>query len=205
LPKPKTKSRRGTQIDATAASVAADTHIPLSKEIIHETPKREPVREDNDDYDYDDVFLEEDAKAFGRENAGSVASPYLMPNVYKRRFLDTEYGILKDGDIFNIGDSSVLVDQGGDITMKEKKFRVSEGLWELLTFMKMNKEHVTSDDLRTYKKILLLTNAHLEGYQPEGVINVNRGKKFREIIAPFFARPKSRGVESGLRGAGIKY
>ena len=97
------------------------THIRPSKELIYETPKREPVREDNDDYE--DEVLEEDAKAFGRENLGSVASPYLMPYAYKRRFHDTQYGILKDGDIFKIGDSSVLVDQDG-ITIKEKEFRV---------------------------------------------------------------------------------
>jgi len=54
----------------------------------------------------------------------------------------------------------------------------------------VNKEHVTSDDQRKYKKILLLTNAYLEGYQPGGVINVGRGKKFREIIAPFSKGPK---------------
>jgi len=41
----------------------------------------------------------------------------------------------------------------------------------------------------------------LEGYHPAGAINVGRGKKFREIIVPLFARPKSRGVESGLRRA----
>jgi len=154
-------------------------------------PKREPVREDNDDYDYDDVFHEEDAKALGRENVVSVASAYLMPNVYKRRLLDTEYGIRRDGDIFNIGDSSVLVDQDGDITMKEKKFRVSEGLWELLTLKKVNKEHVTSDDLRTYKKILLLTNAHLAGYYPGGVINVNRRKSSAKSSPPFSRGPKA--------------
>jgi len=99
----------------------------------------------------------------------------------------------------------VLVDQDGDITIKENKFRGSEGLWELLTRKNGNKMHVTSDDLREYKKVLLLTNAHLEGYDPAGAINVGRGKKFREIIAPLFARPKSRGVESGLRRAWKKY
>jgi len=105
-------------------------------------------------------------KTFGRENLGSVATPYLMPYDYKRRFLDTQYGMRKDGDIFKIGDCAVLVDQDGDITIKVKEFRVSEGLWELLTRKRGNKEHVTSDDLRTYKKILLMTNTHLEGYRP---------------------------------------
>ena len=36
-------------------------------------------------------------------------------------------------DVFKIGVSSVLVDQGGDITMKEKDFRWSDVLCELLT------------------------------------------------------------------------
>ena len=72
-----------------------------------------------------------------------------------------------------------------------------------MTRKNVNKEHVTSDDLRKYKKILLLTNAHLEGYDTAGAINVGRGKMFREIIAPF-ERPKSRG-EWGLHRAWKKY
>ena len=128
-----------------------------------------------------------------------------MPYVYKKRFLYRKYCIRKDGDKFKIGDSAVLVVQDGDITIKEKQFRGSKGLWELLTSKRVNKEHVTSEELRTYKKILLLTNAHLEGYQPGGVLNVSRGKKLREIIAPLFARPKCRDVESGLRRAWKKY
>ena len=69
LPNLKAKSRRGTQTDVTSASV---TDIRPSKEIIYGTPKREPVRGDDDD---DDGFLEEDAKRFGRENVGAVANP----------------------------------------------------------------------------------------------------------------------------------
>jgi hypothetical protein len=113
LPNLKARSRRRTQTDVASASV---TDTRPSKEIIYETSKCEPVREDDDD---DDGFLEEDAKRFGRENVGSVASPYLMPYVYKRRFLDTQYGIGRDGDTFKIGDSPVLVVQDGEITIKE--------------------------------------------------------------------------------------
>jgi len=165
LPTLKAKSRRGTQSAVTSAS-----DIRPSKEIIYETPKREPVREDDDDYA--DEFLEEDAKRFGRENVCPVAGPYLMPYVYKRRFIDTHYGIRKDGDIFMIGDSPVLVDQSGDITIMENEFVGSDGLWELLTRKNVNKQQVTLDDMRKYKKILQLTKAHLQGYQAGGVINV---------------------------------
>jgi hypothetical protein len=84
---------------------------------------------------------------------GPVASPYLLPPVYKRQLLDTQYGIPKDGVIFKIGDSPVLVDQDGDITYKENEFVGTEGLRELLKRKTVNKEHVTTDDLRKYKKV----------------------------------------------------
>jgi len=45
---------------------------------------------------------------YGRENVGPIASPYLIPYGYKRRFLDTQYGIRKDGDLFMIGDSPIV-------------------------------------------------------------------------------------------------
>jgi len=48
----------------------------------------------------------------------------------------------------------VLVDQDGDITIKENEFRCSEELWGLLTRKNVNKEQMTSDDLSKYEKIL---------------------------------------------------
>jgi ArsR family metal-binding transcriptional regulator len=80
---------------------------------------------------------------FGREKVDFLASPYLMPNVYNRLFLDTQYNIRKDSYIFKIGDLAVLVDQDGDITIKEKELRGSECLWELLTRKRVNKDQVT--------------------------------------------------------------
>jgi hypothetical protein len=55
LPTIKAKSRRGTQTDVTSDSV---NDIRPPKEIIYETPKREPFREK--DYNDEDGFLEED-------------------------------------------------------------------------------------------------------------------------------------------------
>ena len=136
---------------------------------------------------------------------GPVVSVFVMPYVYKRRFLGTQYGVPKDGDTFMIGDSPIVVDTVGDITIKERVFKGSKGLWELLTRKKVNTEFITKDDLKSYKKILTMTNAHLTKYQTDGNINITRGKKFRDIIAPLFAQPKGRGVESVLRRKWKKY
>ena len=88
---------------------------------------------------------------------------YLTPYLYKRSFLDTQYGICKEGDAFMIGDSKLSVDRDSDITIKGKHFGGTQGLWELLTRRKIRRDKLSTDDLRAYKKILLLTNGHLTG------------------------------------------
>jgi len=75
-----------------------------------------------------------------------------MLYVYKKRFIDTQYGVRKDGDMFMIGDSPIVVDTDGDITINERVFKGLKGLWELLTRKKVNTEFNTKENLKTYKK-----------------------------------------------------
>jgi len=98
-----------------------------------------------------------------------------------------------------------VVDTSGDITIKDRVFKGSKGLWELLTRKKVNMEFITKDDLKAYKKILTMTNAHLTQYQPDDNIIITPGKNFRSIIAPLFVKPKVRWVESALRCKWTKY
>ena len=58
----------------------------------------------------------------------------------------------------------MLVDTGSDITIKGKEFRGKTGLWELLTRKTVDRKKITTDDLKKYKEILELTNAHLSDY-----------------------------------------
>jgi len=78
--------RRGIQTDVTSASVTATPPPPPIKEYTYEPPKEERVEDDEDDeddYNEDDNFVEDEAREYGSENVGPVASPYLMPYVYK--------------------------------------------------------------------------------------------------------------------------
>jgi len=157
-------------------------------ETLPSTPKSSfaEISDDDDDDDDDNVFVEDDAQTFGRENVGPIASPYIVPYLYNRRYLDTQYGLRKDGDSFKIGDSTVLVDPDSNYTIKGREFRGTTGLWELLTRKNVDRKNVTTDDLKKYKTILELTNAFLTSYQPGGDIQITRGAKYREIIAPSF-------------------
>jgi len=129
--------------------------------------------------------------------------PYLSNR--RRSHLDTQYGIRKDGDSFKIGDSTVLVDTDSDITIRGKEFRGTTALWELLTRKSVGRRKITTDDLKKYKKILELTNAHLTGYQPGADLQITRGSKYRDVIAPLFSHIRRRGIETALRRRSAKY
>jgi len=116
-----------------------------------------------------------------------------MDYVNKRRFLNTQYGVRKDGDIFKIGDSSIGVDTGGDIMIKERIFKESKGLCELLTSKKVNTDFIPKNDLKTYKKILTMTNAHLTKYQPDSNINITRGGTFGILLRPSLRNRRDAG------------
>ena len=82
-----------------------------------------------------------------------------------------------------IGDSPLVIDTRRDnITIKWTVFKGTEVLWEILTLKNVNKESVNKNDLKTYKKILIMRNAQLTRYQPGDNINITRGKKFPDEV-----------------------
>jgi hypothetical protein len=104
-----------------------------------------------------------------------------------------------------IGDSTLSVDSDRDIRIKGRRFKGTRGLWEILTRKKVKRETITSNDLKTYKQILTMTNAHLEGYEPGSNIHIERGPKFRNVIASLFADTEKRGQEFALARRWAKY
>ena len=61
---------------------------------------------------------------------GEMARPFLFsPNT---RLLDTQYGIRKDGDNLEIGNSTVTVDDYSNITIRGKRYYGTADLWKLL-------------------------------------------------------------------------
>ena len=76
-----------------------------------------------------------------------------------------------------------------------------------MTRRKVQWDIIKTDDLKAYKKILLLTNGNLTGYEQEGNIYISGGTKFRDVIAKFF-QPQTRqlrGIESAVRRKWVRY
>jgi len=88
------------------------TPIPSTvRDVIYETPTSHPPLSikrdvDDDDVSTDDQQIESEVLDFGAMTVGALASPYVSPYLHesKKRGLDTEYGIRREGDVFMIGD-----------------------------------------------------------------------------------------------------
>jgi hypothetical protein len=107
------RSDIGTQTKSTDIPSTSSTN---SITEVFETPKRHEssvvIKDDDDDYDEN---IDEDVLAFGRQQLDQIASPYLTPYLYNRRFLDKHYGIRKDNDMIMTGNSNLSFDETSDI------------------------------------------------------------------------------------------
>jgi len=159
----------------------------------------------DEDDDGDTGGVSEDVHKFARKSFGEIASPYLLPYVHKSGVLDAECGLRKVGEKFFIGNSDVTVNTNSDLYIRDKHFRGTRGLWELLARKKVDNRLVSANDLKRYKSILNFTSAHLEGYEPSVPIHVSRGIKFRTVIAKLFPQTKRRGIEASLHRQWEKY
>jgi hypothetical protein len=154
-------------------------HSPNSESPAH-------TRADDDDDDVTEVLSDGDVRTIDRNSFSAAANPYLAPFVHKRGMMNVDYGLRKVGDKFYIGNSIVTIDSGSDLYIKDKRFKGTGGLWELLTRKTVDNRLITKEALMQYKNILELTSAHLEGYDPAGATRISRRNKYRNVIAKLF-------------------
>ena len=70
-----------------------------------------------------------------------------------RRFLYTQYGIRKDGELLMIGDYPVFIDTDDYFTIKGTAFKGSGGFCDLLKCNGVNTKVIRKADLKRYKNI----------------------------------------------------
>ena len=152
-----------------------------------ETPKiKRKISESEEEEEIVPEF--EEIERYGRKHFGEIASPYIAPYFHNSRFLDSVFGIRREDDSFMIGDLPISVDDESNVVIRGETFRGTKGLWELLTKKRVNESLITKADLNTYKRILILTNGHLENNEPSSNIKTTRGAKYNEVISKLFPR-----------------
>lgn len=146
--------------------------------------------------------LSDDETSFNKSTDASIQTePDNLIDIYVSRLtspayqsmIDSTYGVRLDGHGGAlIGDSKVTFG-GNRIIIQDKSFKVTPGLMELL-FMKVpEKEVMTTEDVLSYKNILIMTNGHRQMYSAEKPINASRGKKYTNVISQMFPAKKTTG------------
>ena len=70
-----------------------------------------------------------------------------------------------------MGESPIVIYTDGDIKNKERVFKESKGLREMLTRKNVNTEFITKDDMKIHENYDD-DYAHLNRYKPGGNINI---------------------------------
>ncbi|XP_065642086.1 uncharacterized protein LOC136073791 [Hydra vulgaris] len=126
---------------------------------------------------------------------GTIATNYLKSAYSNKKAADFTFGIhSKDGKLY-IGKKPILI-SNNDITIDNKKYIGTNGLWELLTKSSPDKDIYNEDDLENYKNILKETDAISSSKYP-GKPRSSRSEKYNKIIKPIWveiARKSGKGV-----------
>jgi hypothetical protein len=123
---------------------------------------------------------------------GQIASEYLQKYTSNKKSTDTTFGIYSKNGNFYIGDSPISI-QNDDITIRDKTYAGSPGLWELITMAKPDKSIYDANDMDNYAEILYTTNAMKQPKNPSKPKS-NRSEKYKEIIKPIWLRSTGEGI-----------
>ena len=113
-----------------------------------------------------------------------------MPNIVQvyyekvpKEKLDKYFGIvMEERNRYKMGDKYVRV-KGSDLVVDHKTYIGTPGLWSLI--MKKHPNDYTSEDLSTYRDVILQTNAMNFPNNVEPTSRVTSTKKWREIFPLF--------------------
>lgn len=131
-----------------------------------------------------------------------------MSDPMHKGLYDTTYGVRADGQGGTlIGDSSITFSDSYAI-VNDNRFKLTDGLLELL-FMKVpDKRKLEKEDISIYKSIIKMTNAHRQMYSAEKPINASKSAKYISVISQLFpAKKPSASVvdQEKIIGSGIRY
>jgi hypothetical protein len=117
---------------------------------------------------------------------------YLFNSKPNKKSLDNVYGIRSAHSQWYLGNSNVSF-INDHIQCNDEKVKATEGLLELLFMKKPNAALYDENDLKNYKKLILMTSAHKQGYDPNNQRLSSRALKYKHIIKPLFENGERTG------------
>src|SRR6218665_2647889 len=131
-------------------------------------------------------------EAYEEDPVSDIATKYLQQYASDIRTVDTTFGINSKNGVFYIGDSPISI-HNNDVSVGDKTYEGTPGLWELLTMAKPNKTIYDGNDLEEYAEILHVTNAMRQPNNPSKPKS-SKSLKYKQIIKPIWDTKVGKGV-----------
>jgi len=124
---------------------------------------------------------------------GDLATKYLRQYASRKKETDKIFGIRATDDNFYVGEKPISV-EGDDITVGDKTYKGTPGLWELLTMARPNESIYDSNDHADYVEILNATKAMNTPSNPNKP-KASGGWKYMNIIKLIWDAKTGKGVD----------
>src|SRR5688572_29701277 len=121
---------------------------------------------------------------------GEIAAAYLQQYASDKKLADTTFGIHSKDGVFYVGKEPITI-EGDNITVKDKTYDGTPGLWELITMVKPNESIYDGKDLNDYAEILHAADAMSLPSNPNKPRS-NRSEKYKTIIKPIWEAKKGK-------------
>ena len=211
--KPVTETQKATAKEITEAQKATAEKftselLPI-KEGIEELPTKL----------FRKIFPSIEFKASDIINFGPLAVDALL-QAFTKNNIDLSYGIYAKDGKFKIGNEFITIEDN-DIKVKNKIFEGTKGFWELVTSKDPNPEKYVEDDLKKYRRLVILTNTAYQNNNPnQNKPKASKSNKWKKIIKPIweaikeqeededeyqeFEEPEDGDPQPGTSGKGLK-
>ena len=209
--KPVTETQKATAKEITEAQKATAEKftselLPI-KEGIEELPTKL----------FRKIYPSIEFKASDIINFGPLAVDSLL-KAFTKKDIDKFYGIYAEDGKFKIGDKFITIEKD-NIIINDIPFIGTPGLWELVTLK--NPEKYVEDDLKKYRKLVILTNTAYQNNNPDqNKPRSSKSNKWKYLIKPIweaikkqkedeneyqeFEEPEDGNPQPGTSGEGLK-
>src|SRR6218665_62418 len=124
---------------------------------------------------------------------GDLATKYVRQYASRKKETDKVFGIRSTDENFYIGEKPISI-AGDDITVGDKTYKGTPGLWELLTMARPNESIYDSNDHADYAEILNVTKA-MSTPSNTNKPKASGGWKYNSIIKPIWDAKMVKGVD----------
>lgn len=111
-------------------------------------------------------------------------SKYLNQVKNKDSRVDMTFRVRKLVKGYKFGDSS-FSHKDDYFKIKGERYKITPGLTELIFKKNPERELITTDDIDTYRKLVVKTNTHKKGYKADKSIRTDKSEKFQTYLAGF--------------------